>query len=84
MEKIESLDSKILKQENEMSRFRTIHNELKSELCRMKQAEALLQQKLSETQQKTKQNETDLQLKEDEYQVSNLIHPCIRTAYRNV
>ena len=75
LEQIESLESKILKLENEMSGLHTIHAEQKSELYRMKQlAEALLQQKLSKTQQKVKDYKPDLKLKEKEYQVCNLLY----------
>ena len=73
LQRIDSLDAKILKLENEMSSLHAIHNEQKSEVNSIKQAEALLQ-KLSETQQNVKQYETDLQLKDSVHQVSNLTH----------
>ena len=74
LQQIESLDSKILKLENEMGSLHTIHDEQNSELNSLKQAEALLQLKLTETQQKVKQYERDLQLKDSEHQVGTLIH----------
>ena len=48
-----------------MSSLHTIHDEQTSEIYRIKQAEALLQQKLNEIQQKVKQYEADLQKKKD-------------------
>ena len=75
LQQIESRNSKILKLEHEMSSLYFIHGEQNSELNSMKQAEALMQLKLTETQQKVKQYETErgqsVQQKGEEYLVSN-------------